>query len=340
MTATTAVQPTLTQTHLDYNELPTPIPDAVSRSAARATLRSNRYPSVDSAELRREIANVHGVDPSWVVTAAGSVSLIAQILHLVRVGQFVLPWPSFDAYPMLATQRGHSVVHTALENEGAADLDAALASVTDQTSLIAICNPNSPTGAVVKDASLRTFLRQLPDHILVLIDEAYAEFIDDSTAARGIRIAAEDPRVVVTRTFSKAYGLAGLRVGYAVAQPPLVQRIATMGVPYAVSAPAEAAAIEALRNPARMRQTVAEISMERARLAQALRERGHRTHEGQANFIWVPSGAATEGIARHLAEAGIMVKAYPGLGLRITVGSKGDTDQLLTHWPDDTASLR
>jgi histidinol-phosphate aminotransferase len=319
--------------HLHRNEHPGPVPATVAAAAARALESPHRYPSPDTAALRGALAAHYGLDPSWIVAGAGSVAVISQVLQVAPAGEVLLPWPSFEAYPALVAAHRHAVVPTPLTPRGSADLDAIRAALSARSSVVVVCSPNTPTGGTVTHRALRGLLAELPPGALLLLDEAYAEYADDPDAANGLRAVADDPRVVVTRTFSKAYGLAGLRVGYGIAQPPLAGRIAAVGMPFAVNAPAEAAAIAALQHTAQMRRAVDRIRAERTRMAGELRARGIPVLEGEANFVWLPLEDGTEPVVAHLAAAGVAVKAYPRTGIRITVGTGQDTDHLLAAWP-------
>lgn len=317
---------------LDRNELPYPPHETVSAAARDALAFAQAYPSWDAVGLRRELAKRHGVDPDWLVAAAGSVAVIAQAMAVAGPGELILPWPSFDAFPPLAGARGLRPVLTGIRADGACDPSAVRAALTDRTSMILICTPNSPTGGVLGRDELGPLLDRLPGHILVLIDQAYAEFADQPDPPCLAELATAHPRTLITRTFSKAYGLAGLRVGYGLARPELCEAIAAAGVPYAVTAAAEAAAIRTLRQPEHLRATVAKVRVERARLARALRELGTNVIAGHGNFIWVPQVNDVPGTVDRLAAAGVQVKGYPGHGIRISVGTSTDTDILLHAW--------
>jgi histidinol-phosphate aminotransferase len=316
------------------NELPYPPPPAVLTAAERELAGVHRYPALQPAALGSALAGHFGVPPDWVVTGAGSVGVIGYALMVADAGELVLPWPSFEAYPAMAAAHRHTVRPTRLRPDGGCDLRDVWAAVTGATTVVVVCTPNPPTGGVVAHAELAELVARLPERVLVIVDEAYAEFVDDRHAARGPDLVRAYPNVVMTRTFSKAYGLAGLRVGYGLAQPALAAALNRVALPFAVSTIAETAAVEALRRPGRLRADIAAIRAERARLTAALRARGVPVTDSQANFVWAPLGARAERVAEHLARAGILVKAYPDQGVRITVGDGRDTDRLLAAWPE------
>jgi histidinol-phosphate aminotransferase len=330
-----AVNGSRTAVALDGNEMPLPVPTAVRRAARAALAEISMYPGPGAPRLRQILADRYDVSPDWLVVGAGSVDVIAQVMTSVGPGHMVTPWPGFEAVPQLAAGRGLSITFTGLDGvTGACDLAAARVAVRPSTSLIIICTPHSPTGGTLTHSSLTEFLAEIPPHTTVLIDQAYAEFASHPDPPRPVELATSHPRAMVTRTFSKAYGLAGLRVGYGLANPGLVSSIAASAVPYTVTAAAEAAAVEALRRPSDLAATVARIRAERARLAQALAVRGAEVVVGHGNFVWLPRGDGVSEVVEHLASAGFLVKGYPGDGIRVSVGTREDTVRLARAWPD------
>lgn len=322
---------------LDRNEMPFPVPVPVRRAARDGIGKISMYPSTDALRLRRELASRYGVSPDWFVAGAGSVNVIAQVMMAVGPGHMITPWPGFEAIPQLATGRGFAVTFTGLNPvTGACDLAELSTAVRPTTTLIIICTPHSPTGGALTHSDLAEFLATISPHTTVLIDQAYAEFDDQADPPRPVELVTSHPRTVVTRTFSKAYGLAGLRVGYGLANPDLVTTVAASAVPYTVTAAAEAAAVEALCRPADLAATVARVRTERAGLAQALAARGVQVVVGHGNFVWIPRDEKVPELVEHLASAGILVKGYPGDGIRISVGTRDDTVRLARAWPDSS----
>ncbi|WP_051342285.1 pyridoxal phosphate-dependent aminotransferase [Pseudonocardia spinosispora] len=326
------------QLDLNRNELRTPWPDTVVEAALRGLEHAQGYPGWDAAGLRSELAHHYSTTTDHVVAAAGSAAVIAQAMLVARAGELVLPWPSFEALPGLASARGLTVRLTELRaSDGAVDLDAVLAALNPSTSMILICTPNSPTGGGLRHRELVEFLAFVPESVLVLIDQAYAEFADHPDPPRPIDLTAVHPGVLVTRTFSKAYGLAGLRVGYGLARPDLTSRVELAGVPYAISAAAEGAAIEALRQPEALRAAVRRVRAERTTLADGLRDHHLQVRTGHGNFVWLPMPAQVPEVVQTLAARGVLVKGYPGHGIRISVGTEQDTDDLLHRWPSQVS---
>lgn len=318
--------------HLKQNELPSSPHQAITKAAATALEQAHRYSSWDSLELREVLAEQFGVEPDWVVAASGSVNVIQQAMLVAGPGEIAFCWPSFDAFPPLAKARGMRVKLAKVKPDGSCDLADLRSRVTSKTKMVIICTPNTPTGGIVSHQAVVDFLAEVPPEVLVLIDEAYGEFVDESEAVRGVELVRAYPNVIMTRTFSKAYGLAGMRVGYGIAQPELAKIIMGAGVPYALTRPAEKAAIEAIRQHSHMEANVAKVVVERAHLTRELRQRGVEVVEGHGNFIWLPRQGDEERLVEQLAVRGILVKAYPGYGVRISIGTRADTKQLLAAW--------
>lgn len=320
---------------LHRNEMPFEVPTPVRRAARAAIAEITAYPSLDAPRLRQELARRYAVSPGWFVAGAGSVAVIAQVMTAVGGGHMVTPWPGFEAVPPLAASRGFTATFTGLDGvTGACDLAAVRAALRPTTTLVIICTPHSPTGGALTHSDLAEFLAEISPRTTVLIDQAYAEFAAHPDPPRPVELVTSHPRTIVTRTFSKAYGLAGLRVGYGLATPDLVSAIAASAVPFAVTTAAEAAAVEALRRPADLAATVARVRAERARLAEALTVRDIEVVVGHGNFVWLPRTEAVARVVENLACAGFLVKGYPGDGIRVSVGTREDTDRLARAWPD------
>ena len=209
------------------------------------------------------------------------------------------------------------------------DLDAMAAAITDRTRLIFVCNPNNPTGTVVKRAELERFLDQVPGDVLVVLDEAYREFIRDPEVPDGVEIYRERPNVCVLRTFSKAYGLAGLRVGFAIAQEPVAAALRKTAVPFGVSQIAQDAAIASLRAEDELIGRVGSLVCERNRVVDGLRAQGWTVPETQANFVWLRLGERTVAFAQACEQAGVVIRPFPGEGVRVTVGEAEANDIFL-----------
>jgi histidinol-phosphate aminotransferase len=207
------------------------------------------------------------------------------------------------------------------------DLDAMAAAVTERTRVVLVCTPNNPTGPVVTAADLDRFLDAVPDRVLVVVDEAYAEFVRDPAAADGLAALARRGNVVVLRTFSKAYGLAGLRIGYAIARPGIAESIRKATPPFAVTDLSQAAAVASLESQAALDERVEAIVQERRRVVAALREQGWTVPDTQANFVWLPLGAEAMDFAA--AAAPVSVRPFAGDGVRVSIGSPEVNDLLL-----------
>jgi len=321
-----------TSVRLNYNELPLAPHQQVVYAAQQWCEYTNRYPEVDTRSLRQALADHHAVPLEWVVAGAGSAVVIHQIMIASGQGDIAFAWPSFDAFPPMSAGLRMQAHKTATTADGACDLGALLQAITPQTSMVIVCTPNSPTGGIVRHDELLAFIKSAPAHVTILIDEAYYEFARDPELPRSLELVRAYPNVVMSRTFSKAYGLAGFRVGYAIAQAPLAEKIRQSGVPFAIPVPAQAAALAALKHPYSTDQRVATIMRERHRVATTLRKNGAEVVVGHGNFVWLPVGDATLQAARKMLERGIALKAYDGLGIRVTIGTPAENDLFMQAW--------
>jgi histidinol-phosphate aminotransferase len=318
---------------LASNETPyPPLAHVLTRIAESAQL-INRYPDTASVELSERLAVKLGVNPDQVAVGCGSVSLCGQLVRAVADpgDEVIYGWRSFEAYPMVAALGGAASVPVPLAGY-VHDLDAMAAAITDRTRLIFVCNPNNPTGTAVTRDALTAFLDQVPTDVLVALDEAYFEFVNDPAVADGVTLLGDYPNLVVLRTFSKAYGLAGLRVGYAAAADPAVaSALQRTQLPFVVSQLAQDAAVASLE-PAAERQLldrVAELVAERARVQVALRGFGYDVPPSEANFVWLPLGDEALAWAAAAADRKMIVRAFGGAGVRITVSNRDENDRLL-----------
>jgi histidinol-phosphate aminotransferase len=204
-----------------------------------------------------------------------------------------------------------------------------LSAVTDRTRLVFVCNPNNPTGTAVRSKELTRFLDAVPPHVVVVLDEAYREFVTDPDVPDGVALTLRGGNIAVLRTFSKAYGLAGVRVGYCVAPPPLARLLAKVAVPFAVSRLAQAAALAALADAAAVPSRCLPVTRERDRVRAALLAAGYDVTPSQANFLWLPLGPATADFAAHCARHSILVRSFPDEGIRVTLGLPAENDAFL-----------
>ncbi|MFF2541094.1 histidinol-phosphate transaminase [Kitasatospora sp. NPDC058063] len=306
---------------LSSNENPyEPLP-GVLETAVKAAGSLNRYPDMGVTELTSVLAERFGVPAEHIATGTGSVG-IAQSLVLATAGpgdEVIFAWRSFEAYPIVATVSGATPVPVPLKANGDHDLDAMLAAVTPNTRLIFVCNPNNPTGNVIHRAELERFLDAVPGDVLVVVDEAYIEFIRDPEVPNGIDLYRDRPNVCVLRTFSKAYGLAGLRVGFAIAHEPVAAALRKVATPFGVSRIAQDAAIASLRAEEALLERVEALVEERTRVVAGLRAQGWEIPDSQANFVWLWLGERSPEFAAACAEAGVIVRPFPE-GVRVSIG--------------------
>ncbi|WP_082541247.1 histidinol-phosphate transaminase [Microbacterium sp. Root166] len=317
---------------LSSNENPfDPLPGVVE--ALQSTTAVNRYPDASAARLRERLAARFGVGPDEVHIGAGSVSILAQLVQATAGpgDEVIYAWRSFEAYPWLAIVAGAKGVQVPLTEDARHDLPAMAAAITDRTRAVIVCSPNNPTGPIVTQAEFDAFVAQVPADVLVMLDEAYSEFVTDPEAVDGARVLASGahPNVVVLRTFSKAFGLAGLRVGYAIGHRRILDAARSTSIPLSVTAQAEVAAIASLDAEADLLARVAEIAERRDRLADALRETGWRVPAAQGNFVWLPAGDETLSVGQAFDDAGLIVRPFAGDGIRISVGEEAAVQRIV-----------
>ena len=310
---------------LSSNELPfDPLPSVLAAvRAAAADLP--RYPDHRATALRERIGAEYGLDPSHVAVGAGPVGLLQQ-LCLAYSGpgdEVAFPWPSFEAYPVLTAVAGATARTAPLHPcSHSLDLDAVAGCVTERTRLVLLADPNNPTGTTAAAADLDRFLDRIPSSTLVVLDRAYHEFVTAADAVEPAAVLAQRPNLCVLRTFSKAHGLAALRVGYLLGRPEVVEAVDRTLAPFAVNALGQAAALACLApsSLAELQLRTAALTAERARFARELRTMGIPVAEPQGNFVWVP------GLA--VVPEGVATRVFPE-GTRITVGSAADVDRAL-----------
>lgn len=315
---------------LSSNELPFGPLDSVVE-AVREHGEFNRYPEASSLAVREALAEHYGLTPDRVVVGAGSVSLLyAAVQAAAGAGdEVVYPWRSFEAYPGMVTISGATSVQVPLRADGTQDFEAMADAVTDRTRLILVCSPNNPTGTTVSQEDFERFLERVPRNVLVIADEAYIEFVTDPHALNATRILADHDNLVIARTFSKAYGLAGLRVGYMLGHPAVLAAFGVTGIPFLVPATAQAGALAVMREADAIRKRVDEIGVRRDEIRRALVDQGWPVPESQANFVWLPCGELTERVDAILREGGIIARAFPGDGIRISIGEEASVSPLL-----------
>jgi histidinol-phosphate aminotransferase len=318
---------------LASNEMPFPPLDVVVRAIADAAAGINRYPDNGAGALTAKLAARFGVDPAQIAVGCGSVALCQQLVEATCVAgdEVLYPWRSFEAYPIITAVVGATSVQVPLTDE-ALDLGALAAAITDRTRLIFVCSPNNPTGTVVDRAALDAFLDAVPDRVLVVLDEAYREFVDDPATVDGIEYARGRENVLVLRTLSKAYGLAGLRVGFAVGSPDVAATLRKIGIPFAVNALAQAAAIASLDAEAELLARCRQIVAERGRVRDALLGAGFDVPVTQANFVWLPVRHRAGEFAAHCERAKVIVRPFThpdNGGVRVSIGTADQNDAFL-----------
>ncbi|RAJ66463.1 histidinol-phosphate aminotransferase [Streptomyces sp. Amel2xB2] len=313
---------------LSSNENPYPPLPGVLERMTSAVGSANRYPDMACTGLMAEIADRFGVPVEHVATGTGSVGVAQQLLQCTAGpgDEVIYAWRSFEAYPIITQISGATSVQVPLTDGEEHDLDAMADAVTDRTRLIFVCNPNNPTGVAISGDALERFLDRVPGDVLVVLDEAYREFVRDESVVDGVELYRDRPNVCVLRTFSKAYGLAGLRVGFAVAHEPVAAALRKTAVPFGVSQIAQDAAVASLRSEDELLERVEALVAERARVSRELVAQGWTVPESHANFVWLRLGDRTTAFAEACEQAGVMVRPFAGEGVRVTVGEREAND--------------
>lgn len=324
-------RPGLTSYKLSSNENPYPPLPGVLEAATEAAAAMNRYPDMGSSALYDALSARLGVPTDDLAAATGSVALIYQLVNAFcgPGDEVVYAWRSFEAYPIAVTVGGATSVQVPLTAEGRHDLDAMAAAVTERTRIVMVCTPNNPTGPAVSQAELDAFLAKVPQHVVVVVDEAYLEFVRMADAVDGLATYRAHPNVVLFRTFSKAYGLAGFRVGYAVAPGPIAAALRAVSLPFGVSHVAQAAAIASLEAGDALMERVDELVARRVDVVARLRDVGWELPDAQGNFVWFPLGERTPDFAAACGEAGVSVRPYATDGVRVTIGEAEALDRIV-----------
>jgi len=323
--------PGVTAYKLSSNENPYgPLPSVLAAIGdGAATI--NRYPDMAVTALTERLATALDVPAECIATGTGSVAVLAQVVAAAcdAGDEVVFAWRSFEAYPIVAQLAGARPVMVGLDAEARHRLDAMFAAITDRTRVILVCTPNNPTGPCVRQAELEAFLDKVPSDVVVVVDEAYVEFVRDPEAVRGLEVWRHRPNVVVLRTFSKAYGLAGLRVGYAVAHPPVAAALRKTATPFGVNSLAQVAAIASLDAFDELSERVDSLVAERDRVVLALEDQGWKLPRSDANFVWFPLGSDSTAFSEACQEAGLMVRQYGDDGVRVTIGEPEANSRLI-----------
>jgi histidinol-phosphate aminotransferase len=315
---------------LSSNESPyDPLP-SVRAVLAEAVGQIHRYPDNTGAALSAVIAERFDVPVEHVALGCGSVGVAQQLLEAVGEpgAEILFAWRSFEAYPYL-TQLANATAVTVPLVDSRHDLPAMAEAITDRTRLIFICNPNNPTGTVVHRAELEKFLDRVPADCLAVLDEAYVQYIRDPEVPDGIALYRGRPNVAVLRTFSKAYGLAGLRVGFLIGHEPVAQAVRKTMLTFAVNSLAQAAAIASLEAEAELMERVEHVVKERDRVRNELLGQGWMLPPSEANFVWLPLGEQSEDFADFCDQAGVSVRPFQPDGVRVTIADAEANDAFL-----------
>ena len=303
-----------------------PLPAAVA-AMAEAAAAANRYPDMGATDLIHAIAKHLKLRPEQVAVGCGSSALCQQLVQITcKTGdEVVFPWRSFEAYPIFARVAGATPRSVPLTADHRVDLPALAAAITPATRLVFVCNPNNPTGTTITKREFEEFMAVVPPTTLVVLDEAYFEFVRTQDTPMGTEVVVKHENVVALRTFSKAYGLAGVRVGYAFGNPAIIAALNKVAIPFGVSAVAQAGAIASLAGAAQLLERTNETVSERDRVARAI-----GAIPSEANFVWIPTETAAT-LAQQLADQGVIVRAFPE-GVRITVTDHAEANRFLAAW--------
>lgn len=308
---------------ISSNENPfAPLPGVVEAIENSALGTINRYPDMRGWALVERLAALHGVDPEEVVLGCGSTEVITMVVRLVAGpgDEVVYPWRSFEAYPIIVADAGATSVQVPNRADGGHDVEGIIAALSPRTRLVVVNNPNNPTSVSLTRQEMERMVRAVPEDVLIVVDEAYVQFNTDPDTCDGMALFAEHPNVVVARTFSKAYGLAGLRVGYAVARREIIEGMRKVALPFGVSDVAQSAAIASLDQQDALNERVEVLVRRREWLVDELRRQGWTVPQPYANFVWLPVGDRTMDMAAACECQGLSVRAFDGEGVRVSIG--------------------
>ncbi|MES9603059.1 MULTISPECIES: histidinol-phosphate transaminase [Actinomadura] len=316
---------------LSSNESPHgPLPSVVE-AIGEAARNINRYPDNNATALTEAIASFCGVPADHVAVGCGSVGMTQMLLEAVAEpgAEVVYAWRSFEAYPLLVSLSGATSVQVPLRDE-THDLRAMADAITEKTRLVFVCNPNNPTGTAVGRAEIEELLDRVPADCLVVLDEAYREYVRDDDVPDGLTLYGDRPNLAILRTFSKAYGLAGLRIGYLVAHPLVAGSIRKTFLPFSVNSVAQAAGIASLDATDELMERVEGTVKERDRVRAALLADGWTVPPTEANFVWLRLGDRTMEFSAACDAHGVSVRPFDGEGARVSIGSPEENDAFLT----------
>jgi len=308
-----------------------PLPSVLA-AIADAAAAGNRYPDLAVTGLTNRLAQARDVAPERISVGCGSVSLCQQLVNITcrePADEVVYAWRSFEAYPIVTQIAGATARTVPLDVDFRHHVDAMIAAVTRATRLVFVCSPNNPTGTVVRRAELVRLLDAVGPDVLVALDEAYHEYVRDPDAVDGMDLLDSYPNLVVLRTFSKAYRLAALRVGYSISTPEVATALRKVCSPFSVSTLAQAAAIAALDAEEELLRSVADVVQERVRVRDGLLAAGFTVPPTESNFVWVSLGERTAAFAAHCLEQKVIVRPFHPDGCRVTVALPEENDALL-----------
>ena len=307
-----------------------PLP-SVAAAIAEAAAGINRYPDNGITALSERLAARLNVPQSHLAVGCGSVSLCQQLVQAIcgRDDEVLFAWRSFEEYPRITQVVGARPCTVALRPDHTHDLPAMLDAITPATRLVFVCSPNNPTGTAVRRDELVAFLDAVPGGVLVALDEAYFEFVTDPAVPDGVALGRQRDNLAVLRTFSKAYGLAGLRVGYCVAPEPIAAALRKMYVTFSVNSLAQVAALASLDVADELLTRCQRIATERDRVRAELITMGYPVPDSQANFVWLPLGEHTAAFDDHCLEHKVVIRGFPGAGARVTVSDPAENEAFL-----------
>ncbi|MDH3498690.1 MAG: histidinol-phosphate transaminase [Acidimicrobiia bacterium] len=324
---------------LASNECPTaPFPEVVA-AISEAAASVNRYPETVYTELGSAVGELVGVSAAHLWFGGGGAELLREMtLAVAGPGTSVVyPNPSFVVYELATVISGATPIPVPLDENHRLDLDAMGAAVRHDTTLVFVCNPNNPTGTHVPTESVRRLLESVPSSVLVVVDEAYLHYVDASDYASMVPLVDQFENLVVLHTFSKVYGLAGLRIGYAVGQPELINQLRRVQLPFTANRLAQVAASEAIRHQDRVKELIAQNGAARTLLIDGLEARGVDVADSQTNFVYCRLVGNPADLAEALLQRGVIIRPTASDWMRVTVGTKEEIQRFLAAYDDATA---
>lgn len=317
---------------LSSNENPYgPLPSVVKAIDESALTTMNRYPDMHGWKVVERLAKRYDVDPAAIILGAGSSEIITELVNALTGpgAEVIYPWRSFEAYPIIVRGAGATPVEVPLTVDLRHDIPAMIDAITDRTRLIIVNNPNNPTSTTVSRAEAEQLMEAVPSDVVVLFDEAYYQFNTDPDTEVAMDLYRKYPNIVVAHTFSKAYGLAGLRIGFGVGPVPVINEMSKVALPFAVSDVAQTAAVASLDAQDELDARVKDIIAERERIITALRGQGWHVPPSGANYFWLQLGGLTDAVADKLTEAGVIARVFSGCGIRVSIGTHEANDLVI-----------